>query len=141
MHLRLVMDSSATPAFLNEVTGRIIEAAIEIHRALGPGLLETAYLACLVYELTSAGLRFERERAVPLTYKEVRLNCAYRVDLVVEACVLVEVKALGSIADIHVRQLMTYLRLADFRVGLLLNFGASSMKEGIHRRVNRFPDE
>ncbi len=103
------MKPQPTAAFLNEVTGRIIEAAIEIHRTLGPGLLEAAYLTCLVYELTGAGMRLERERAIPLTYKEVRLDCAYRIDVVVEGCVLVEVKALGSIADIHLRQLMNVL--------------------------------
>ncbi len=122
------------------LTSAIIAAAIRIHRTLGPGLLESAYLACLAYELTSQGCPIELQRSVPLVYGGVRIDCAYRADLVVEKCVLVEVKALETLAPIHSRQLHTYLLLADCRVGLLLNFGAPTMKDGIKRIVNRFPE-
>ena len=131
--------SSQTAASLNDLTSRIIRAAIEIHRALGPGLLESAYLVCLIFELSRMHLRFDRQRAIPLVYKDVRLDCAYRADVVVEDCVLLEVKALETVAPIHMRQLGTYVRLADLRVGLLLNFGQTTMAEGVHRYANRFP--
>jgi len=139
--MSLGMSTSATAEALNRLTSSVLDAAIRIHRALGPGLLENAYLACLVYELTEAKLRIERQRAVPLVYKGVTVDCAYRADLVVEGCVLIEVKAQESLAPIHSRQLQTYLRLGKYPVGLLLNFGAPTMKDGIKRIVNGFPDE
>ena len=132
--------ASSQDTKLNELTSAIISAAIAVHRALGPGLLEGAYLACLCCELQEAGLQFELERAVPLVYKSVRLDCAYRMDLVVEDCVVVEVKALESLAPIHPRQVLTYMRLFGAPVGLILNFGARTMREGIKRVVNEFPD-
>ena len=135
------MSTSATAEALNRLTSSVLDAAIRIHRALGPGLLENAYLTCLVFELTEAKLRIERQRAVPLVYKGVTVDCAYRADLVVEGCVLIEVKAQESLAPIHSRQLQTYLRLGEYPVGLLLNFGAPTMKAGIKRIVNGFPDE
>ena len=131
----------ATAEALNRLTSSVLDAAIRIHRALGPGLLENAYLSCLVLELTEAKLRIERQRAVPLVYKGVTINCGYRADLVVDRSVLIEVKAVEALAPIHIQQLQTYLRLGDYRVGLLLNFGAPTMKAGIKRVVNRFPDE
>ena len=124
---------------LNAITDRIIPAAVAVHRALGPGLLESAYLACLCYELEAAGVELELQKAIPLEYRGVRLDCAYRVDMVVEGCVIVEVKAMEALAPIHARQLLTYLKLYDSAVGLLLNFGARSMREGIKRVVNSFP--
>lgn len=133
------MTDAPSAAALNQLTETIIGAAIRIHRALGPGLLESAYVACLAYELKEAGLHFESQQAVPLVYGNLSLPCAYRADLLVERCVLLEVKALDAISPLHVRQLRTYLRLADCRVGLLLNFGALTMREGITREVNRFP--
>ena len=135
------MSTSPSAATLNRLTSSVLDAAIRIHRALGPGLLENAYLTRLEYELTEAEIRFERQRAVPLVYKGMRMNCGYRADLVVEGSVLIEVKALEVLAPIHIQQLQTYLRLGDYRVGLLLNFGAATMKAGIKRVVNRFPDE
>lgn len=135
------MSSLTTAEGLNRLTSNVLDAAIRIHRALGPGLLENAYLTCLEYELMEAEIRFERQRAVPLVYKGVTMNCGYRADLVVEGSVLIEVKALEVLAPIHIQQLQTYLRLGDYRVGLLLNFGAATMKAGIKRIVNRFPDE
>ena len=133
--------TTATAETLNRLTSSVLDAAIRIHRALGPGLLESAYLACLEYELTEAQLRLERQRAVSLVYKGVRIDCGYRADIVVECRVLIEVKAQEAIASIHTRQLHTYLRLGQYPVGLLLNFGAPTMKAGIKRIVNNFPDQ
>jgi GxxExxY protein len=135
-----VTDCRVSAASLNDLTAAIIAASIAVHRALGPGLLEGAYLSCLCYELQHAGLAFEMQKAVPLVYKNVRIDCAYRVDLVVEGCILVEVKALESLAPIHSRQALTYLRFLGSPVGLILNFGARTMREGIKRVVNDFPD-
>ena len=134
------MSTGATAETLNRLTSTVLDAAIRVHRALGPGLLESAYLSCLEYELTEAQLRFERQRAVPLVYKGVRIDCGFRADIVIEGSVLIEVKAQEAIAPIHTRQLQTYLRLGRFPVGLLLNFGAPTMKAGIKRVVNNFPD-
>jgi GxxExxY protein len=117
------------------VTARIIGAAIEVHRALGPGLLESAYEQCLCHELGSIGLAFERQVELPLRYKDVEVPGAYRIDVVVERTVLLELKAIDHIARVHEAQLLTYLRLTGLRVGLILNFGAATMKDGIVRRV------
>ena len=130
-----------TAAFLNNQTSMIIAAAIEIHRALGPGLLEKAYLLCLLHELKKAGLSVKNQVPLPLIYKEVSIKTAYWADLIVSDSVIVEVKAIETVAPIHTRQLSTYLRLGDCRVGLLLNFGAETMRQGIHRAVNDFPEE
>ena len=135
------MSTSPTAEALNRLTSSVLDAAIRIHRTLGPGLLESAYLTCLEYELTEAKLRIERQRAVPLVYRGIRINCGFRADLVVERSVLIEVKAQEALAPIHLRQVQTYLRLGEYPVGLLLNFGAPTMKAGIKRIVNGFPDE
>jgi len=135
------MSTSPTAEALNRLTSSVLDAAIRIHRTLGPGLLESAYLTCLEYELTEAKLRIERQRAVPLVYRGIRINCGFRADLVVERSVLIEVKAQEALAPIHFRQVQTYLRLGEYPVGLLLNFGAPTMKAGIKRIVNGFPDE
>ncbi len=134
------MSMSASAETLNRLTSSVLDAAIRIHRALGPGLLESAYFACLEYELTEAKLRIERQRGVPLVYKGVRIECGFRADIVIEGSVLIEVKAQEAVAPIHIRQLQTYLRLGQYPVGLLLNFGAPTMKAGIKRVVNNFPD-
>jgi GxxExxY protein len=126
---------------LNQITSIILSAAIGIHRALGPGLLESAYLTCLVHELVAAQLRIERQKALPLVFRGVTIECAYRADLVVEESVLIEVKGLETLAPIHSQQLYTYLRLGNYPVGLLLNFGAPTMKAGIRRMVNAFPEK
>lgn len=128
-----------TANYLNRITSTIIERAISIHRQFGPGLLESAYDACLCHGLIKAGVGIEREKMLPLVYDGLTLENAYRADVLVESCVLVEVKALETLLPIHRRQLSTYLRLGDYRVGLLLNFGARTMKEGIVRIVNKFP--
>ena len=125
---------------LNRLTDTIIGAAIRIHRKLGPGLLESTYLGCLRYELTRSGLACEAQKPIPLVYGDLLVACAYRADLLVEGRVVLEVKALDAIAPLHIRQLRTYIRLADCRVGLLLNFGAEIMRNGIKREVNDFPD-
>jgi len=124
---------------LNKITSAIINAAIAVHRALGPGLFENVYRICLAHELRAAGLKVEQERAIRLIYKGMVIGSAYKADLDVEDCVFVEVKAVDAVAPIHLRQVSTYIRLADYRVGLLLNFGAAVMKDGIHRVVNDFP--
>jgi GxxExxY protein len=133
------MAHTRTANELNATTEAIIGAAITVHRALGPGLLESAYLACLAHELARAGIPFEAQRAIPLDYGALHVVCAYRADLLVEHDVIVEVKALDIVTPVHMRQLRTYMQLADCRVGLLLNFGAVVLRQGIHRSVNRFP--
>jgi GxxExxY protein len=133
-------DRLVTATDLNRCTGTIVDSATEIHKAVGPGLLERAYVACLVYELQSRGLVVERQVPLTLTYKDLNVRWAYYPDLIVSKSVIVEVKAIETLAPIHYRQMTTYLRLADLRVGLLLNFGDQTMKAGTHRVVNRFPD-
>jgi GxxExxY protein len=117
-------------------TAPIIGAAIRIHRALGPGLLEKAYWGCLCFELYSAGMRIETQKPLPLVYRGVNIECAYRADLIVEGLVIVEVEAVNGLAPIHSRQLLTYLRLANCPLGLLLDFGGETMKAGIERVLN-----
>ncbi len=121
---------------LNRITSTIIETALRIHRAIGPGLLEKAYFGCLCYELHSAGLRIETQKALPLVYAGVNIDCAYRADLIVEGLVIVEVKALNGLAPIHRRQLLTYLRIGNCPLGLLLDCGGETMKAGIKRVIN-----
>ena len=120
-------------AEINEVTRKIIGAAIEVHRALGPGLLESAYEACLVYELTVLGLRVEAQKPLALVYKSVTLDCGYRLDLLVEDEVLVEIKSVEGILPIHRAQVISYLRLSGCKVGLLINFNVKLLKNGIER--------
>jgi GxxExxY protein len=121
---------------LNQVTGSIIGAAIEVHRALGPGLLESAYEACLVYELAERGLKVDQQKPLPLVYKEVQLDCGYRLDLLVEDMVIVEIKAVDCLQPIHQAQLLSYLKLSGCEVGLLINFTVKVLKQGICRLIN-----
>ena len=125
---------------LNEITEKVIGAAIEVHRALGPGLLESAYEACLAAELAQCGLQVERQRALPLVYKDVQVDCGYRLDLLVEGQVIVEVEAVDKLAAIHDAQVISYLRLSGCRVGLLVNFNVLLLKDGLRRLVNGFSD-
>jgi GxxExxY protein len=118
-----------------EITNAIIAAAIEVHRALGPGLLESAYEECLCHELKLRGLSFLRQVPLPVVYKGVRLECGYRIDLVVEGKVVLELKAIDKLEPIYEAQLLTYLRLSGIRVGLLMNFNVPVLKEGLVRRV------
>ncbi|HEY4691477.1 MAG TPA: GxxExxY protein [Anaerolineae bacterium] len=120
---------------VNEITEAVIGAAIEVHRHLGPGLLESAYEECLCQELTLRKIPFERQRQLPVDYKGLRLDCGYRLDLLVAETVVVEVKAVESLLPIHEAQLLTYLRLGGWRVGLLINFNVPVLKQGIRRRV------
>ena len=110
--------------------------AIEVHRALGPGLLESAYQECLAYELRLEGLYVEREKALPIIYKEVRLEHGYRIDLLVEGELIVEVKTVETLTDVHTAQILTYLRLGNFPLGLLINFHVKLLREGIRRYAN-----
>lgn len=125
---------------INRITSTIIESSIRIHRTVGPGILEKAYFGCLCYELGTAGLKMKAQEELPLLYQGVKIDCAYRADLIVEETVIVEVKAIESLAAIHSRQLLTYLRIAHCPVGLLLNFGALTMKQGIKRVVNNLKE-
>ena len=115
------------------LTEVIIGAAIAVHRELGPGLLESAYEACLVYELETQGLRVERQKPLPLLYRGIRIDCGYRIDLLVEEQVIVELKAIEQVQPIHEAQLLSYLKLARLQVGLLINFNVRLLKDGIHR--------
>ncbi len=123
---------------LNELTHAIIGAAIKVHKGLGPGLLESAYEACLAYELEKLGLRVERQKPVPLIYESVHLDCGFRADLLVEGLVIVEVKARETLHPIDEAQLLSHLRLLDLRVGLLMNFHVLVLKDGIKRMVNNY---
>lgn len=120
---------------INEITHAVIGAAIEVHRQLGPGLLESAYLECLSRELVIRGIPFKRQKALPLEYKGVHLECGYRLDLLVAGCVVVEIKSVEVLAPVHDAQLLTYLRLGGWRVGLLINFNVAALKSGIHRKI------
>ena len=120
---------------LNALSHEIIGAAIEVHRALGPGLLESAYHECLCRELVIRGIPFQKEVALPLEYKGVHLECGYRIDLVVAGQIVVECKSVEALAPIHDAQLLTYLRLGGYKLGLLINFNVVLLKDGIHRRI------
>ena len=125
---------------LDQITRRIIGAAIEVHRHLGPGLLESAYETCLAYELKQLGLSVQQQRALPVVYKDVKLDCGYRLDIVVEDAIILEVKAIEQLAPIHDAQLLSYLRISGLKVGLLMNFHVRVLKNGLKRIVNEFPD-
>jgi GxxExxY protein len=119
----------------NELTKQVIGAAIEVHRHLGPGLLESAYETCVAYELQQLGLSFERQKPLPLRYKEIQLDQGYRVDLLVERKVVVELKAVEQITPVHAAQVLSYLRFSGCEVGLLLNFNVKLLKNGIRRFI------
>ena len=122
----------------NRITARIVDAAVEIHRTLGPGLFESVYESVLAFELEGRGLRVERQKGLPVVFKGRDMGVGFRLDLLVESRVVVEVKSVEALAPVHTRQLITYLRLADVRVGLLLNFNVHLMRDGIKRVVDRF---
>jgi len=123
---------------LDLITRRIIGAAIEVHRHLGPGLLESAYQTCLAFELRQLGYKVEEQKPLPVIYKDVKLDCSYRLDLVVEDAVIAEIKAVERLMPIHDAQLLSYLRLSKRRVGLLINFHVQMLKDGLKRIVNEF---
>ena len=120
----------------NELATEIIGAAIEVHRQLGPGLLESVYRDCMVYELKSRGLDIEREKTLPLRYKGLEFQAAYRADIVVGGKVIVELKAVDNLLPVHAAQLLSYLRLSGCRLGLLINFNVAQLKEGVKRVAN-----
>ena len=120
---------------LSSITGEIISAAIAVHRALGPGLLESTYEACLTHELVQRGLKVERQKELPVRYRGIQLDCGYRIDLLVEDLVIVELKAVERLESIHEAQLLSYLKLSGVKVGLLINFNVEILKQGIKRRV------
>jgi GxxExxY protein len=124
----------------NEMTEAVIGAAIAVHRALGPGLLESAYMRCLCRELEVRGVPYEREVALPVVYRDVVLECGYRLDLLVERTVVVEVKSVEALAPIHDAQLLTYMRLGGWSVGLLINFNVPVLKDGLRRKVLHFSE-
>jgi len=125
---------------LNDLTGRIIGCAMKVHSSLGPGLLESAYEACLEYELKRSGMRVERQKPLPVIYEGVAVDCGYRIDLSVEESVILELKAVDALAPIHEAQLLSYLKLSGLGVGLLINFNVVHLRDGIKRMVNNYAD-
>jgi GxxExxY protein len=119
----------------NAITREIIGGAIEVHRDLGPGMLESAYEECLAYELRSRNLLVERQKPVPVVYRQVKLECGYRIDLLVNETVVVELKSVDALAPIHEAQILTYMRFAKLKIGLLINFNVTVLKNGIKRYV------
>ena len=124
----------------DEISDAVIGACIEIHKHLGPGLLESAYEECLCHELSVRGIPFERQKPLPITYKSVRLDCGYRIDLLVAEKLIVELKAVEELLPIHEAQLLTYLKLSNLPFGLLINFHVPVLKHGLKRIVNSFPE-
>lgn len=120
---------------INEITGKIIGSSFKVHSGLGLGLLESSYKECLFYELTKNGLFVEKEKPLPLLYEEVKLDIGYRVDLLVNRKVVVEIKSVDALNDVHVAQVLTYLKLSDSKVGLLINFNVADLKKGIKRLI------
>jgi len=122
----------------NQITEKIIGCAIKVHKELGPGLLESAYKECLFYELKQAGLKVYKEKPLPLIYHEVQLEVGYRIDLLVEDKVIVEIKSVEGLTDVHMAQVLTYLKLNNNKLGLLINFNVSLLKNGIRRLINKY---
>jgi len=121
----------------NELAKMVFDAALKVHRALGPGLLESAYEECLSYELCKQGLKVERQKPLPLVYEEVKLDAGYRVDMLVNQKLIVEIKAVEALNDVHLAQLLTYLKLSNCKLGLLINFNVMLIKNGIKRIANK----
>ncbi|MGZ3939466.1 MAG: GxxExxY protein [Flavisolibacter sp.] len=122
---------------INCITEKIIGCAIEVHKHLGPGLLESTYEACLLYELQKAGLEVKSELGLPLVYKEIKLEVGYRMDFLVENCVVVEIKSVEALNDVHTAQVLTYLKLSNAKIALLINFNVLRLKDGIKRLIGR----
>jgi GxxExxY protein len=120
----------------NELSNRIIGLAITVHQALGPGLLESAYKECLFYRLRKEGFHVEKEKPMPLIYEEVKLDCGYRIDLLVESKVVIEIKSIEALNDVHFAQILTYMKLGGQKLGLLINFNVTLLKDGIRRVIN-----
>ncbi len=120
----------------NELSNKVIGLAIEVHNALGPGLLESAYKECLFYSIKQSGLSVIKEKPMPLIFQDVKLECGYRIDLLVENKLVIEIKSVEALNDVHLAQTLTYLKLGDFKLGLLMNFNVIKLKDGIKRVVN-----
>ncbi len=121
---------------LNQLTEKIIGCAIEVHRSLGPGLLESAYEECLLFELQKSGLKAERQKPVPVIYKEIKLDCGYRIDILVENTVIIELKTVDAFNPVHEAQILTYMKFSNKSIGMLINFNVTLLKNGIKRYVN-----
>jgi GxxExxY protein len=134
------MESVEERVRLNQLSNVIIGAALRVHKELGPGMLEPAYEACLFFELTDSGLRVERQKPLPLVYRGQRMNCGYRLDLLVEDVIIVEVKAIERLERVHSAQLLSYLRQTKLKLGLLFNFNVKWLQDGTKRIVNDFPE-
>jgi GxxExxY protein len=126
--------------YINELTEKVIGAAIEVHKSLGPGLLESVYEECLCYELGSRQIGYQRQIPVPIKYKKVNLDCGYRLDVVVENTIILELKSCERIESIHKAQLLTYLKLSGLKIGLIINFNVPVLKDGIVRMVNNLKE-
>ncbi len=120
----------------NLLSNQVIGIAIKVHRALGPGLLESAYKECLFYEISQAGIRVEKEKPMPLIYADVHLECGYRIDLLIENKLVIELKSVDALNDVHLAQTLTYMKLGGFKLGLLINFNVTLLKNGIKRVIN-----
>ena len=119
----------------NDLSNKIIGCAIEVHKQLGPGLLESAYKECLMHELSISGLKIQKEKPVPIIYKDIKLDHGYRIDLLVENKVVIEIKTVENFTDVHLAQVLTYLKLGDYKLGLLLNFHVTTLRNGIKRII------
>jgi GxxExxY protein len=139
--LRKIKHAKERPMIEDEIGRLIVDVAVQVHRKMGPGLLETVYESILAYELERRGLRIERQRSIAVTYEALRFDQGFRVDLLVEDKVIVELKCVEKLTHAHKKQLLTYLRLADKRLGYLLNFNEALMKDGITRIINALPDQ
>ncbi len=120
----------------NEISKIIFDCALKVHKALGPGLLESSYEECLYYELKKSGLKVQKQKPLPLIYEEVKLDIGYRIDLIVDDKVIIELKAVEALNDVHLAQILTYLKLSDCKLGMLINFNVTLIKNGIRRVVN-----
>lgn len=120
----------------NQISKIIVEGALKVHKALGPGLLESAYEECLFYELTRTGLKVEKQKPLPLIYEDIKLDCGYRLDIIIENKVIIEIKAVDALHPVHMAQMLTYLKLSNCKLGLLINFNVELIKNGIKRIVN-----
>ncbi len=122
----------------NKLTEQIIGLAIKVHRSLGPGLLESAYQECLFYEIKKSGLHVEKEKPLPLVYEDVKLDCGYRIDLLVERQIVIELKSVETLNDVHTAQVLTYLKLSNCKIGLLINFNVTQLTAGLKRLYNKY---
>lgn len=124
----------------NEIGRIVVDRALEVHKSMGPGLLESTYEACLFYELSQAGLYVEMQKAIPVVYNEMHLNCGYRADLLVEGKVVIEIKSVEALCEVHMAQILTYLKLSGCKLGYLINFNVKLLKDGLRRVVNHLEE-